>query len=337
MAQRFINTDKFSEQMRERCIDTAQRRLLVTRFHGSEQELDFTEPTNCNGFGRVRHFHLDSGQGWPKNPLPIEPARIALGLLQKDLLRAQVFQLAACNWRCWYCFVDYSLLSANRQHAAFLSPAELIDLYLKEPDRAHVIDLTGGQPDLIPEWVPWIMKELTSRGLSETTYLWSDDNLSTDYFWQFLTKSDLDVICGYRNYGKVCCFKGFNADSFAFNTGASPDLFSRQFSLTKRLLGLGLDLYCYMTFTTPNPDGIADDMAKFVDSLQRLDPNLPLRTVPLRIRVFTPTKERLGNIPPQAFLNQNVAAEAWQRELSQRYTSQDLAKSITEVHLNSRE
>ncbi|MGH3852689.1 MAG: hypothetical protein ACRDR6_04160 [Pseudonocardiaceae bacterium] len=99
-----------------------------------------------------------------------------------------------------------------------------------------MIDCSGGQPDLIREWVPWMMAELSRRGLAGSVYLWSDDNLSNDFFWRYLSPTQRREVTGYRNYGRVCCFKGFNADSFAFNTKADQTLFDRQFELFARLL-----------------------------------------------------------------------------------------------------
>ena len=52
-----------------------------------------------------------------------------------------------------------------------------------------VLDLTGGQPDLVPEWILWMMCELRARGLERKVYVWSDDNLSNDYFWRFLSET----------------------------------------------------------------------------------------------------------------------------------------------------
>ena len=182
-----INTDRFSHTLRGRSINVAQRKLLVTNFLGSEQEKDLTIPANCNGYGRIRHFRRETSEGWPSNPLPIDPASKALGIPSADLLQAQVFQNASCNWRCWYCYVPFSLLAADENHAGWLSSSELLDLYLDQASPPKVIDLSGGQPDLVPEWVPWMMAELRSRELDGSIYLWSDDNLSNDYFWQFLS------------------------------------------------------------------------------------------------------------------------------------------------------
>lgn len=336
MAPQTIETDRFSATLRAKAIDLPGRRLLVTNFLGSKQEEDLTEPANCGGFGRIRHFHLATAAGWPENPLPIEPACLALGLPATAELRTQVFQNAACNWRCWYCFVDFALLAADPKRAAMLSAADLVDLYLAEPDHPPVIDLTGGQPDLVPEWVPWMMRELRARGLDRDVYLWSDDNLSNDYFWRFLDDADRELIVSYPMYGKVGCFKGFNAASFAFNTRADPALFDRQFELMGRLLSLGLDQYAYATFTTPSGENIYDDMARFIDRLQGLDLNLPLRTVPLEIQVFTPVKGRQLGALDEIMTYQQRAVEAWQEELSWRFSSEERTRKITDVPLRYR-
>ena len=144
---------KLSLKYREKLINKNNETILITNFHNTEQEKDFQNPTNCNGFGRIRHFTFTTNNYWPKNTLPIQPACNALKLEHNGAITAQVFQNAACNWRCWYCYVPFSLLSANMKYAKWVSVSELIDLYLQEKNRPPVIDLSGGQPDLIPEWI----------------------------------------------------------------------------------------------------------------------------------------------------------------------------------------
>jgi uncharacterized Fe-S cluster-containing radical SAM superfamily protein len=337
--QKLIDTDKFSAGLRAKSLDPVNKRLLISGFHQTEQEKDLSEPPNCNGYGRVRHFRRQVSSGWPANPLPIDPACKALGLAHADTIRAQAFQIAACNWRCWYCFVPFELLSANIKFADWLSPSELIDLYFDQPDPPQMIDLTGGQPDLVPEWVPWMMEEVHERGFSKKIYLWSDDNLSNDYFWRFLTEREREAVATYPKYGRVCCFKGFNAESFSFNTLAEPALFERQFELMGRLLDTGIDLYAYATFTTPSSTSIADDMRCFVDRLQRLHENLPLRMIPLEIQVFTPVRRRLDELKGAALKYQQIAIEAWQRVLEDRFPYENrlmAAIDISSVPLHQR-
>ncbi len=328
-----INTDKWSSHWRHAGIDLRTKRILVTNFRDTEQEVDLSEPPNCEGFGRIRHFRRATSSGWPPNPLPIDPACKFLGARTEDAARAQVFQNAVCNWRCWYCFVPFSLLSANHKHAEWLSAAELLDLYLDQPNPPRVIDLSGGQPDLTPEWVPWMIQEIQSRGFEKEIYLWSDDNLSTDYFWTALSISDIDLVGGAKNYGRVCCFKGFDERSFSFNTLADESLFARQFDLFRRFIDLGIDVYAYVTLTSPTSELISDRVRSFVDTLQTVHENLPLRTVPLEIQMFAPVLARVGDEQREALKSQEVAVEAWCREIEDRYPLDLRMLPITDVPL----
>jgi uncharacterized Fe-S cluster-containing radical SAM superfamily protein len=328
-----IDTDEFSLRLRNRAIRPAQRQLLITNLRGSDQEKDLTVPANCNGYGRIRHFRRLVSPGWPINPLPIDPATHALGLERTDTLEAQLFQNAACNWRCWYCYVPFELLNASPSRGDWFTARELVDLYMREPRRPHVIDLSGGQPDLTPEWIVWTIQALRESGLDQTVYLWSDDNLSNDYYFRFLTDADRELIASTRLYGRVCCFKGFNEDSFSFNTRADPSIYSRQFQIFSRLLAEGLDLFAYVTLTTPTPNRIREDMARFVDKLQSISPLLPLRTVPLEIQIFSPVASRVGDLQAAAINNQAEAKDAWLFELQHRFSSSERAAPIYEHRL----
>jgi organic radical activating enzyme len=328
----FIDTDAFSTVLRERGVDLSTKRVLVTDLHGSQQEQDLSAPTNCDGLGRLRHFRLATSPHWPENPLPIRPAARALGILAPAVFGAQVFQNAVCNWRCWYCFVDFALLAGNPKHSRWVSAADLVDLYMATEQPAPMIDLSGGQPDLVPEWVAWMLGELRARGL--TTYVWSDDNLSNDYFFTKLSAGERSAIESDESYGKVCCFKGFDAESFSFNTKADPELFARQFALMSRQLNeTPLDLYAYVTFTTPESNGVAERMKRFVDRLQELNVALPLRTVPLEITIFTPVAARMTETHERALAVQQEAIAAWNEEIASRFSREERELAICDVQL----
>lgn len=329
----YLNSGDLATRYRGQAINLATRQVLVTNFRGTDQEKDLSERANCGGFGRVRHFVRTRSDNWVDNPLPIDPAIKALGLSHGKEVRAQVFQNAVCNWRCWYCFVPFTLLEPNKAHSKMLTAGELIDFWLQEPNRPPMIDLTGGQPELVPEWVLWMMQELRARNLQDEVYLWSDDNLSSDYFWSSLTDGDRAFIASYPKYGRVCCFKGFDAESFSFNTMAPPDEYELQFKRMGKLLDIGLDLYCYATFTSPLSHDLMGQMSGFVDRLQELDENLPLRTIPLKIDVFTPTASRLNDERNLSLKNQFRALDAWQKILDQRYSSSLRALPICDVSL----
>ncbi len=55
-----INTETLSARYREASVDLYNKQLLITNFYNTQQENDLTEPPNCKGFGRIRHFRRSS-------------------------------------------------------------------------------------------------------------------------------------------------------------------------------------------------------------------------------------------------------------------------------------
>jgi len=331
----YIDTAERSAHYRIKGLDKAAQKVLMTQFAASKQSKDITLSHNCQGFGRIHHFRRVAPiGGFPTNPLPIDPASAALGLPPQEMMQAQVFQNAVCSWRCWYCFVDYSLLDGNPKHSALLSADELLDFYLAEEKQCPIIDLSGGQPDLVPEWLLWMMDALRRRGLEKQVYLWSDDNLSNDYLWEVLSAAELERVASYPMYGRVGCFKGYDPDSFAFNTRADPDLFGKQFKVMRRLVETGLDVYGYVTLTSANDQQIPQKVAAFVSRLQEeVHPIFPLRTVPLPILEFTPTLARMGEDHHRSILIQQEVIAAWNAEMAERFPQEIRSKQVQEHFL----
>lgn len=323
-----------SEKHRSKIIRLDTNQILIANMSNSLQEQDLTKPVNCNGLGRIHHFRRKSTSPWPENPLPLDPACKALGLPKTDLLEAQVFQCAACNFDCWYCFVPTNLMRADIKHSEWCDSKLLIDLYLEQNELPKIIDLSGGQPELVPEWVLWMMNEIRKRDLSSCIYLWSDDNLSTDFFWRFLTDSQRGTIENYSSYGRVGCFKGFDEQSFGFNTNMEQSLFQQQFKLMKKLLRTKIDIYAYVIFTTPTIDNIDRKIHEFIERLQELNENLPLRTVPLEIKPFVPMIQRLDHIRKKALEYQYIVVRRWQEELERRFPQEMRDKTISDIKLN---
>lgn len=314
-----INTEDLSSKLRERAIDVNNKKILITNFHGSLQEKDLTEPANCDGFGRIRHFKLKVDKDWLVNPLPIVPAQHYLRIENTDEIQAQVFQNSICNWRCWYCYVDFKLLKGDSRFSKYLSCDDLLDLYEKENIKPLMIDLSGGQPDLTPEWIPWMMESLVDRGLSNKIFLWSDDNLSNDYFWKYLKPAQIDIISSYKMYARVCCFKGIDTNSFSVNTNAHPSLFIKQFDLFKRLWDLKIDLYAYITLTAPSNANFNLAVPKFLDLIQAINVDLPLRIVPLKIFEFLPSQNRKNVDKNDLMKGQMKAIQVWKSEIEKRF------------------
>ncbi|WP_322354278.1 hypothetical protein [Dehalococcoides sp.] len=330
-----INVLKVSNELRRLGINLNEKRIRIASYINTEQCSDLTLPPNCRGFGRIHHFRRYQGEGWPLDPLPIDPARHALGLPDDDEITAEVFQNAVCNLKCWYCYVDRRLISANPQHSSMLTAEELIDCYLSESLRPPMIDISGGQPDLVPEWVLWFADTIKKRHMDKDIYLWSDDNLTTDFLWRFLNQAEIKRLSSYENYGRVGCFKGFDPNSFSFNTGAPPEYFKNQFSLMRKLIESGFDVYGYVTLTSNKNDRISSLIADFIDKLQsEVHPLFPLRTIPQRILEFTPTQKRTNTEQQKALQIQNEAVNFWQQELNKRFSKDQLETRIYKHKLN---
>lgn len=133
----------------------------------------------------------------------------------------------------------------------------------------------------------------------------------------------------------MCCFKGFDEESFAFNTRAAPELFVRQFDLFARLLATGIDLYAYVTLTGPSTDRVGEKVARFLDRLQEVAGTLPLRTVPLEIQAWGPASPRIGAAQRQALRVQAEAVAAWNDQVAARFTDAERRLPVTEVRLRA--
>jgi len=312
-----IRTDHMVSAMRPRILDANRRHVLVSRMEGSKQEQDLALPANANGIGRRRHFRRRAAPGWPDNPLPVVPASRWLAIEPPEIMQAQVFQLAGCAWRCWYCFVPFDLLSANASKSVWIDASELVDLYLDQPDRPCILDLSGGSPDLAPEWIAWTMDAIEKRGSKAEVYLWSDDNLSTDLLLRKDSRVLLERIQAYgRGYGKACCIKGFDAESFAFNTAADASGFEEQLRILQGYSETDLDLHVYVTFTAPPGAHDREAMKGFVERLLAIRDDIPSRVVPLLVSEFSTMRPRLSPLRAKALDHQWRVLDMWREALS---------------------
>ena len=203
--------DRAAAILRAKCLDLRLSKVLMSVIAGSPQEADLGLPTSCEGLARTRRFRTQAVPPFPPNPLPMLPASKWLGGPCREVERARVFQLAGCAWRCWYCYVPYGMLAGDPGKSQWLSAREMVAMHLAEPDAPGILDLSGGSPDLVPEWIAWTMDALEEAGAASSTYLWSDDNLSSDLLLRPEMTRVLDRIVGFPGYGRAFCLKGYDA------------------------------------------------------------------------------------------------------------------------------
>jgi uncharacterized Fe-S cluster-containing radical SAM superfamily protein len=220
--------------------------------------------------------------------------------------------------RCWYCYVPFELLAGNERRARWVTADELVELYATEAQRPLVLDLSGGSPDLAPEWIAWTMDALQARGLASSCYLWSDDNLSNDLLLGPEMRPVLRRIEAYRGYGRTCCLKGFDGASFEFTTSAAAEDFERQMSVLLGYLSTEMDLYAYITLVAPSAANARDAIRILFDRFQHVRAEFVGRIVPLRIERFGSMLHRLDEAREYALQLQDEIAAIWLEEIGER-------------------
>src|SRR5690606_3267105 len=114
-----------------------------------------------------------------------------------------------------------------------------------------------------------------------------------------------------------------------------PSLFDRQFQLMRKIVDDKFDVYGYCTFTATSDALIREKMRVFVDKLQsEVHENFPLRTIPLEIVAYTPTKKRMAEEHNRSIQIQEVAIEVWNEEIVKRFSADTRAKKIFEHRLH---
>lgn len=327
--------NRYCDKLRSKVVSVESQTIRLACLKNTGQAADIGNPITFNGYGRIHLFSEVPKPGWIGDPLPALPAAKALGCRVEDTRRTQVFQIAACNLRCWYCFVDDSSLSPDPAVSREFGIEHLVSQFYLMPERPMVIDLSGGNPGLAPEWILWTVRAIRDRG-SDPSYVWADDNLTVDFYSKNLSARELDEIADFPWFGSVGCFKGFDPESFSFNTGGRPEEYFAQFEIFRSLLKLRWDLYGYVTFTSPDSNSISSRIVDFVDRLQSIDENLPLRTVPLEIRPYTPTRTRMREKHKLAISVQYQALECWMEQLDRRFSPKLREKKICDIPIASR-
>jgi len=176
------------------------------------------------------------------------------------------------------------------------------------------------------------MEALLRKGLDHDYFLWMDDNLSLYYPWQYLSRTELDFMRSYANFGRVGCFKGYSPQTFQENTRARPEMLGRQIDILRKWTREGIDTYGYITLTTSSLDGMRNSLREFMDAIQsKIAHSFLLRIIPLEIREYTPTLKRMNSVHMKAIENQYSGLANWLDELDDRYSSKERGTPIYEI------
>jgi len=307
------------EAIRKKIVNTTEHAVKITKLINTIEGADTNCNVNCNGFGRIRKYQQfqlffdNSRQRGKKLLRGLNP--------ETTCYTSQVFQIEGCNIRCWYCYVDDCALAACSEEAEWITVDDMLDLFFQNNTPPYIIDLSGGQPDLVPEWCFWIMQDIEKRGMKDNVFVWLDDNLTTVHLMEnYLTVDEIIYMSSFPKHSRTCCFKGYDENSYTFNTRSSATSLDLQLKNFKKLFDYGFDLYAYVTLTGPRGNVTKDKLSYFMDELQKIHPFLPLRTIPLIIKNFNATSLRLNTTYKEALKEQYLAFEYWDTLLGNRFT-----------------
>lgn len=318
---------------RERIIRPQTREVFLSKIPQADVEGSTHAYINCDGYGMVRRSTTQRSD-WPDIDILPNLVPQKLGITREEAETTQIFRLGACNFRCWYCFVDFRYLKANPEHGDLTSVEKMIDLYQTQEHPPKIIYLTGGQPDLAPEWTLWMMEELEKRDLDDKVFLWQDDNLSSTALWDHLTPEQIRKMANYPLYARATCLKGISPETFALNTGANGRFFDLQIETLSRLVREGFDIYTYLTLLSPDFGHAKTTLPLLMDRLrEEVHPLMPLRIFPSKVVEFDQTTKRMDNSNRAMLANQKALLAIWNEELGKRYTQTEIATHPTNIAL----
>jgi uncharacterized Fe-S cluster-containing radical SAM superfamily protein len=194
-----------------------------------------------------------------------------------------IVQLGVCNFRCWYCYVDYKLLSGR---STLLVTAEMImEQFFDQRQKAkangqeyNVLRISGGEPFFAPDLMLSCLKIVKEKGLDSEVCIKTETNLSpllkigTHSFAE--EWASLEELSRYKNFYVHPTLHGINPDSLHTNSAVNPDLFDKLLEGLQTLLTYKIDFYPSFSSNTISSDNIPG----FFQNLKSINYNLPLRT-----------------------------------------------------------
>jgi len=200
-----------------------------------------------------------------------------------------IVQLGVCNFRCWYCYVDYKLLAGK--DVVFVTAETIMQQFLevRKQAKAHnlaynVLRISGGEPFFAPDLLLSCLRIARAKGLDQEICIKTETNLSP------LQKigdrslaeewSSFEELASYPNFYVHPTIHGLSPESLRANSAVSSDMFDRILDGLSTLLTYKLDFYPSFSSNTVNPELIL----LFFQKMKNLHRNLPLR---IAVRPFS--------------------------------------------------
>jgi len=200
----------------------------------------------------------------------------------RDYAHHAIVQIGSCNFRCFYCYVDYRFLAGR--NVIHVTAEDILSAFLRHRDalaqegvRLNVLRISGGEPLLAPDLTLSCLKMLRQAGLDNEVCIKTETNLSplvpTDRGCAAAQWADLREFREFRNFIMHPTFHGIDGDSLQRNASAPWDEFEMMLDAVRTLIDLEIDFYPSFGANTVTP-GTVDP---FFRALKDIHPKLPLR------------------------------------------------------------
>ncbi len=201
-----------------------------------------------------------------------------------------ICHIARCNFRCRYCYVDYSFLGGVGQE--FLTAEAVVAEFLSirqqmedksQASRLNVLRISGGEPLFVPDFILGVLNRIHDAGLSKEVMVKCETNLSTFMPVNSTTLvekwTDLSPLGDFNNFIVHATIHGIDGESLARNTGIDSSFFNYIMNGLEILIKYKLDIYPSIGLNTNE----INRLDPFFKSLMKINYMLPLR---LSIRPF---------------------------------------------------
>jgi hypothetical protein len=265
-------------------------------------------PTSLPEFHSLRHVAMLSDS-------PVTAAH-RLGGHWTDYNLAAITQVAACNFRCTYCYVEYKHLAGQDSFAT--TAEDVVDSFCRlraelrtRNTRLAILRVSGGEPLLVPSLLVDVYRELDRRRLSGECLVKVESNLSAlPYGVSQMSQAYRDALrATAQDITLHATIHSLPSDADWPGIRAGLDL----------ALRLGFDIYPAIG----GANWTDQDMGTLFDHLHEIHPRLPLRLAvrPFNLSYDAPAHRR--NLPK----NSNPAPTvAWEDILRSRLDTCYLAQ-----------
>jgi uncharacterized Fe-S cluster-containing radical SAM superfamily protein len=283
------------------------------------------EPIN---FSKGRKPIAEFGGNFDKysDVLSDSPVTIAakLGKNWKHYNHHVIVQSSFCNFRCFYCYVDYKFLG---KEMIKMSAKTILEQFMQKRKEAaskgqhyNVLRISGGEPMLVPDLTLSCLRMVRKLGLENEICIKTETNISplVKVNGHYLVEewADFDELAQFKNFLIHPTVHGISAENLQKNCGVVPEIIEMIFEGLEFLVKHRLDFYPSFGMNTVP----LKDVEPFFKRIKEIHKNLPLR---FAVRPFNfnydAVIERKNDKRALQISEQNEVIKKWDALLQEEY------------------